>query len=82
MPCTLRVFGRNRGVIDEAQRRAVRAVGLAEAIILVRDSAIIIERGAPEHGAVIHHAVIDIAHDLAVTKAAGSAPRRADRPGS
>ena len=35
------------------------------------EAAIVVERRAPEHRAVVHHAVIDVAHDFAVAKAAG-----------
>ena len=73
----LRVFGVTGVWIDQAQWRAVRAVGLAEAIILEVERAVVVESRAPEHRAMIHHAVVDIAHDFAVAKAAGlSATRR------
>ena len=74
--------GRDWCVIDEAERRAVRAVGLAEAIILQIEGAIVIKRRAPQHRAVIHHAVIDVANDFAVAKAARLFLPRANRPGS
>ena len=67
----LRVVGCDRRVIDQAERHAVGAVGLAEAIILQVEAAVIVERRAPEHRAVIHHAVIDVADDLVVAEAAG-----------
>ena len=34
MPCSLRVLRRDRRVVDQPQRRAIGAVGLAEAVIL------------------------------------------------
>ena len=67
----LRVLRRDRRVIDQAQRRAVRAVGLAEAIVLQVEAAIVVERRAPQHRAVVHHAVIDVANDFAMAKSAG-----------
>src|SRR5262245_56647372 len=45
-------------------------MSLAVAIIFQIKSAVVIERGAPKHGAVIHHAVIDVANDVAVTESA------------
>ena len=71
MPCSCVSVGRDRRVIDQAQRRAIGAVGLTEAIILQIEAAVVVERGAPQHRAVVHHAVIDVADDLAVAKAAG-----------
>src|SRR5205814_2059835 len=64
--------GRRYGsVVDQAQRRAIGAIALAEAVILQIKAAVIVERRAPEHRAVIHHAVIDVADDRVVAKAAG-----------
>ena len=71
MPRSCGVLGRDRRVVDQPQRRAIRAVGLAEAVILQVNAAVVVERRAPEHRAVVHHAVIDVANDLAVAKAAG-----------
>ena len=65
------VLRRDRCVIVEPERRAIGAVGLAEAVILQVEAAVIVERRAPEHRAVVHHAVIDVADDLVVAKAAG-----------
>ena len=67
----VRIFGRDRGVVDEAKRRAVCAISLAEPIILQIKAAIVIKSCSPQHRAMIHHAVIDVANDFAVAKAAG-----------
>ncbi len=67
----LRVCGSYRCVVDQAKRRAFGAVSLTEAVILQVEPAVIVERCAPEHGAMVHHAVIDVADDFVVTKAAG-----------
>src|SRR5688500_16906860 len=51
-------FRGDRFSADKPQRCAVLTVSLAEAIIFVRDTAVVIKRSAPEHGAVVHHAVM------------------------
>ena len=65
-----RVGRRDRRVVDETKRCAVRAVGLAEAIIFLVEAAVIIKSGAPQHRAMIHHAVIDVPDDLGMAKSA------------
>ena len=65
-----RILGRDRGVVDKAKWRAVCAISLAEPIILQIEAAIIIKSSAPQHRAMIHHAVIDVANDFAVAKTA------------
>ena len=66
----LRHLRRHRNRTFQAQRHAVQSVSLAEAIILGRIRAIVVQRRAPEHRTVAHHAVADVAHNLAVTKPA------------
>jgi hypothetical protein len=66
-----RILGRDRGVVDKAKWRAVCAISLAEPIILQIEAAIIIKSSAPQHRAMIHHAVIDVANDFSVAKTAG-----------
>src|SRR2546426_9756855 len=65
------VFGCDRLGIDQFQRLTARAVRLAEAIIFEWETAVVIERGAPQHRAVIHHAVEDASNRLFMTEAAG-----------
>lgn len=66
----VRIRGRDLSIVDEAKWRAVCAISLAEAIILQIKCAIIIKSRAPQHRAMIHHAVIDVANDFAVAKTA------------
>ena len=66
-----RILRPDRRVIHEAKWRAVCAISLAEPIILQIEAAIIIKSSAPQHRAMIHHAVIDVANDFSVAKAAG-----------
>ncbi len=65
-----RIFRRHRRVVIQPQRRARRAVSLAEDVILLVEPAVVIKRRAPEHRAMVHHAVLHVAHDLAVTQPA------------
>ena len=65
-----RHFWRDRNGTFQTQRHAIETVSLAEAIILRGIRAVVVERGAPQHRAMPHHAVPDVAHDLAVTGAA------------
>ena len=58
-------------VVCDAELHAIGAVGLAEAIVLQIESAVIIKRRAPKHRAMGHHAVLDVANDLGVAEAAG-----------
>src|SRR5207302_10818481 len=51
-------------------RRAAAAELLTETISLKIESAVVVEGRAPQHRAVIHHAVMDVVHDLTVTKSA------------
>ena len=64
------VVRRDGRIVDHAQRNAIRTVGLAEPVILQIETAVIVKRGAPQHRAGVHHAVLDVADDLAVAKAA------------
>ena len=52
--------------------RAAGTVGLAEVRIFLGVTAVVIERGAPEHGAVIHHAELDVINGLGVAETASS----------
>ena len=65
-----RILRRHRRIVYKLKWCAVCAVGLTESIIFQVETAVIIERRAPQHGTVIHHAVIDIANDFAVTEPA------------
>ncbi len=65
-----RVLGRDGRGIDQAQRRAVRPVGLAVAVIFEGHRAVVVERRAPEHRAVVHHAVPDMVHGFLVAQTA------------
>ena len=67
----VRIRRRDRGIVDEAKRRAICAISLTETVIFQIEAAIIIKSGPPQHRAVVHHTVIDVANDFAVAKAAG-----------
>ena len=58
-----------------------RAVAFAEARVLLRDRAVVVERGAPQHRAVRHHAGADVLHLRGVARCRTRGRRRADRPG-
>ena len=66
-----RIFRRDWSIIDKAKWRAVRSIGLTETIVFQIEAAIVIKSRAPQHRAMIHHAVIDVSSDFAVAKAAG-----------
>src|ERR1051325_2327198 len=65
-----RLFRRRNVRIQYPQRFAVGPVSLSVAIILQRKRAIIVERRAPEHRAMTHHAVPCAGHFAGVTGAA------------
>src|SRR5439155_2982854 len=65
-----RHFRRQRNRAFQTQRYAVQSVSLAETIILMRVTAVVVKRRAPEHRAVAHHAVADVAHDFTMTETA------------
>ena len=65
------VCGCNRLGIDQFQRLTAPAVRLAEAIILERETAVVVERGAPQHRAVIHHAMNYVPNGFLMAKTAG-----------
>ncbi len=64
-------LGRDRDGRLEAERGAVDAVGLAVARVFLGRGAVVVEGGAPEHGAVAHDGVADVGVDLGVAGAAG-----------
>ncbi len=59
-------LGRDLARAQQRERLPVRAVVLAEERILEMKRAIIIGGRGPEHRAMIHHAVIDLIHNVAV----------------
>jgi len=61
-----------RRVGDQPLRHAVGAVALAEAWALEGHLAVVVERGGPQHGAGLHHALLDLG-DLVGVTAAGAA---------
>ena len=65
-----RVFGGDGSVINQTERSAIGGISLTEPVILQIESAVIIESGAPEHGAMIHHTVINPANNVIVTETA------------
>ena len=65
-------FLRRRNVgIEKFERLAVHTVSLAEAIIFQRIRAIVVERRAPKHRAVVHHAQPNVVNGFLVARAAG-----------
>ena len=65
-----RLFGSWFEWVVELQRRAVRAIGLADDGVLHVDRAVVVSGGVPEHAAVVHHRVTHALDDVAVAQPA------------
>ena len=72
MPFLLISSGVGGGKCKQSLRIAVGAVALAEAWGLQRERTVVVERRAPQHGAVGHHAGLDFS-DFGGVAAAGAA---------
>ena len=73
LPFLLRLFRRGRREGQQSLRRAIGAVALAEVRGLQRKRAVVVERRAPQHAAVGHHAGLDFSdfRGVAAARTAG-----------
>ena len=67
----LRHLRRDRHGTFQTQRLAVRRVSLAEAVVFRGIRAVVVERRAPKHRTVTHHAVANIIYNFSMTRRAG-----------